>query len=117
MLLTISNDAWFGQTAGPHQHLQMVQMRAREAAHWYIRATNTGITAVIDDQGHIRQQIPQFKRSVLRADVPPMQGMTPYVRYGDTPILMFCGLMLIGSLGYRMIQRRQAIKPASSAAT
>ena len=101
LMLTISNDAWFGTTSGPHQHLQMVQMRARETGRWFIRATNTGITAIIDDQGHIRQTIPQFTRGVLRGQAQPMQGQTPYVRWGDLPALGLAVACLLPALWRR----------------
>jgi len=106
-LVTISNDAWFGTSAGPHQHLQMVQMRAKETGRWFIRATNTGITAFINDQGHIVERLPQFKEGVLRGNLPAMVGETPYMRYGDLPILIIATLlMLLGGFLQLRYRRR-----------
>lgn len=94
-LLTVSNDAWFGTSAGPLQHLQMVQMRSIETGRWFLRATNTGVTAIINDKGKIIAKAPQFKRTVLRGKVEARTGMTPFMRWGSYPILAFCGLLLI----------------------
>ena len=106
-LVTISNDAWFGKSDGPHQHLQMVQMRAKETGRWFIRATNTGISAFINDQGVIVKQAPQFKTTVLRGNLPAMTGDTPYMRWGDLPILILSGLlMLLGLIVKARYQRR-----------
>ncbi|QIO04782.1 apolipoprotein N-acyltransferase [Acinetobacter shaoyimingii] len=100
-LVTVSNDAWFKGTAGPQQHLQMVQMRAIENGRWFIRATNTGVTAFINPEGHIVKQAPSDKRAVLRGDLPAMQGQTLYSRLGDWPILIFSILLLILGWIYR----------------
>lgn len=101
-LLTISNDAWFGTSAGPLQHLQMVQMRSLETGRWFMRATNTGVTAIIDHTGKIVTRAPQFERTVLRGEVQSRTGTTPYVRFGNTPVLLLIGLMLLLSyLGKR----------------
>lgn len=100
-LVTISNDAWFTGTAGPWQHLQMVQMRAKENGRWFIRATNTGITAFIDEHGRIVQQAPQDVEAVLRGDLPRMIGRTWYNRFGDYPILLMSIALLLISLRYR----------------
>jgi len=101
-LLTISNDAWFGTSAGPLQHLQMVQMRSLETGRWFMRATNTGVTAIIDHTGKIVARAPQFERTVLRGEVQSRTGTTPYVRFGNTPVLLLIGLMLLLSyLGKR----------------
>ena len=100
-LVTVSNDAWFTGTAGPLQHLQMVQMRAKENRRWFIRATNTGVTAFIDENGHIVKQAPRDKKAILRGDLPAMQGQTLYNRLGDWPILIFSVLLLILGWVYR----------------
>ena len=100
-LITVSNDAWFTGTAGPWQHLQMVQMRAKENGRWFIRATNTGITAFIDQYGHIVKYAPVDHKAILRGDLPAMQGRTLYNRLGDYPILIFAVLLLIIGWFYR----------------
>ena len=100
-LVTVSNDAWFTGTAGPWQHLQMVQMRAKENGRWIIRATNTGIIAFIDENGHIVKQAPIDQPAVLRGELPAMQGQTWYSRFSDWPILMFSSLLLLLGWFYR----------------
>ncbi len=93
-LVTVSNDAWFTGTAGPWQHLQMVQMRAKENGRWFIRATNTGVTAIIDHHGHLVEQAPMDQRTVLRGELPAMQGQTLYMRLSDYPVLILSLLLL-----------------------
>ena len=93
LLLTISNDTWFGTSIGPLQHLQMAQMRALEAGRWMIRATNNGVTALIDPNGQITERVPQFEQAVLRGEVVPMQGLTPYLRWRSWPLVVLCGLI------------------------
>ncbi len=94
-LVTVSNDAWFTDTAGPLQHLQMVQMRAKENGRWFIRATNTGVTAIINHEGQIVKQAAMDQRTVLRGELPAMQGQTLYNRLSDWPILILSLLLLI----------------------
>ncbi|GAA0322440.1 apolipoprotein N-acyltransferase [Psychrobacter aestuarii] len=101
-LLTISNDAWFGTSAGPLQHLQMVQMRALENGRWFMRATNTGVTAIIDHEGRIVKRAPQFARTVLRGDIQARTGSTPYMQLGNYPILaLILVLLLLSYFGRR----------------
>jgi len=99
MLVNISNDAWFGKSLAPHQHLEMARMRARETGRPMLRATNTGISAIIDHEGNIVAQGPQFETAVVRSAVVPMQGATPYVLLGNTPVVVFSlvSLLLCGS--------------------
>lgn len=94
LLANISEDAWFGDSLAPHQRLQMAQMRSLETARPMLRAANTGISAVIDHRGRIVKQSPQFQRLVLSVKVQPMQGTTPFVKYGNTPILILMGGLL-----------------------
>ncbi|WP_122898845.1 apolipoprotein N-acyltransferase [Acinetobacter sp. B51(2017)] len=94
-LVTVSNDAWFTDTAGPLQHLQMVQMRAKENGRWFVRATNTGVTAIINHEGQIVKQAAMDQRTVLRGELPAMQGQTLYNRLSDWPILILSLLLLI----------------------
>jgi apolipoprotein N-acyltransferase len=79
----VSNDAWFGDSIAPHQHLQIARLRAAEAGRWLLRATNTGITAVIDPRGRVAQTVPQFEAAVLKHTVQGYTGATPYVRWGN----------------------------------
>lgn len=104
LLLTVSNDAWFGHSIGPLQHLQMAQMRALEAGRWMIRATNNGMTVLIDPQGQITAQLPQFEQGVLYGDVVPMQQLTPYLRWRGWPMAILCGVLL----GWALLASRMA---------
>ena len=94
VLLTVSNDAWFGTSIGPLQHMQIAQMRALELGRPLIRATNNGVTAVVNEHGKVTEKLPQFETGVLRADVKLLKGETLFYQYGQWPILVFCGLLL-----------------------
>ncbi|PLP95797.1 apolipoprotein N-acyltransferase [Pseudomonas sp. FFUP_PS_473] len=104
LLLTISNDTWFGTSIGPLQHLQMAQMRALEAGRWMIRATNNGVTGLIDPFGRITAQIPQFERGILYGEVVPMQKLTPYLKWRSWPLIILSTLLL----GWALIAGRIA---------
>lgn len=97
LLVNVSNDAWFGDTIMPHQHLQIGQMRARESGRFLLRSTNTGITAVVDPLGRVTHRIPQFEAGVLEATVKPHSGATPYVRAGNWPVISLVFLLLLAS--------------------
>jgi apolipoprotein N-acyltransferase len=96
-LVNVSNDAWFGDSPAPHQHLQMARMRALETGRYMARATNTGISALIDAQGRIIARSRQFTAEVLRGEVQPLRGATPYVRMGDPGTIgLLGGLLVLG---------------------
>jgi apolipoprotein N-acyltransferase len=94
LIVNVSNDAWFGDSIAPHQHLQIARMRAIEAGRYLLRSTNTGITAVIDPLGQVVARIPQFEQGTLRYTVQGFTGATPYVRWGNWPVIGL-GLLLV----------------------
>ncbi len=95
LLVNVSNDAWFGESIAPHQHLQIARMRSLEVGRYAIRATNTGISAFIGPQGQILQSGPQFEAAVMTANVEPRKGSTPYVIGGNRPVIALCMLALV----------------------
>jgi len=108
LLVNLSNDAWFGDSLGPHQHLQIAQMRAIETGRPLLRSTNTGLTAVIDHNGQLLARAPQFEPTVLQAEVTPRTGSTPYVRWRDKPVLAFIGLALSVLVAIRKKSKRNS---------
>ena len=100
-LLTVSNDAWFGKSIGPWQHMEIARMRALEFSRPLLRATNTGLTVATESDGHIIGQLPQFEDGVLRVEVRPATGATPYQRFGSWPLYALSALMLIAALWLR----------------
>ena len=106
-LITISNDGWFGTSFGPWQHLQIAQFRAKEAGRYLIRATNTGITAFIDEKGKIVAQAPQFEKTTLTANAKAFTGITPYVYWGYWPALALLTLCVVLSFLGSLFTRRK----------
>jgi apolipoprotein N-acyltransferase len=101
LLINVTNNAWYGDSTAPHQHLQIARMRALEAGRYLVRAANDGITAVIGPRGEIVARLPQFQEAVLRAEVQPMIGLTPYARWGNYPVVIGAGLLLALALWRR----------------
>ncbi|WP_110641768.1 apolipoprotein N-acyltransferase [Salinicola sp. CPA57] len=94
VLLTVSNDTWFGRSIGPLQHLQMARLRALENGRYVVRATSNGVTAIIDDQGRLQERGPQFETVSVVGDVVPMTGLTPFTRIGSWPTWLLSLLLL-----------------------
>jgi len=99
-LVNVTNDGWFGDSIEPYQHLQMARMRAMETGRFLLRATNTGVTAVVSPKGEIVNQAPLFQETALTGTITPMGGMTPYAKWGDQPVIGVLVILLLGLAGY-----------------
>lgn len=95
LLISISNDAWFSDSLGPHQHMHAARMRALENQRYLIRASNNGISALVNERGKITAKINQFKFDTLYGEVETRSGNTPYQMVQDFPIWMLCSLGLL----------------------
>jgi len=105
-LVNLSNNAWFGDSIAPHQILQLSRVRALETGRAVLSSTNDGITAVVDHRGQIQAQAAQFVGTVLNADVQVQTGETPFVRWGERPVIVFAILLLVsGFIQLRYIRK------------
>ncbi|WP_424948301.1 apolipoprotein N-acyltransferase [Candidatus Spongiihabitans sp.] len=94
-LINVSEDSWFGDSLAPHQRLQMARFRARESERPMIRASNNGLSSLINWKGGIDAYAPQFVQHVVTATIQPRSGATPYVAFGENPVLILIGSWLI----------------------
>jgi apolipoprotein N-acyltransferase len=102
-LINVTNDGWFGDSTGPYQHLAQARLRAIEQGLPLVRAANTGISAVIDGHGRVRDALALGQRGILDAPLPAALDATMYSRCGDWALL---GLMiLLGS--FLLVQNTQ----------
>lgn len=104
-LVNISNDAWFGESRAPWQHLESSRVRAAETARELLRVASTGVTAIIGADGTLRASAPQFATAILEGEVQPREGITPYVRFGEWPFIALSLLILTFCL-YRRKKRQ-----------
>jgi apolipoprotein N-acyltransferase len=95
LLVNVSNTAWFGDSLAQPQHLQIAQIRALELGRPMLRATNTGMTAAIAADGRVIAALPPFQRAALRVELSGHQGLTPFMRWSNAPVLLV-SLLLIG---------------------
>ena len=94
-IVNVSEDIWFGDSLAPHQRLQMARFRARESERPMVRASNNGLSAIINWKGGVDHYAPQFVKDVVTGSIQPRTGGTPYVIFGDFPALI---MMLLLSL-------------------
>lgn len=106
LLVTLANDAWFGDSHEPWLHLGLARLRAVEQRRYLVRATNSGVSAVVDPAGRLVAQSGLFTRESLRATVHPLGGRTPYERLGDWPGWLALALVLLGLLRDAPARRR-----------
>ena len=87
LLVNVSNVAWFGDSLAPGQHLQIARLRSLETGRMHLAATNTGITAAIDRDGQVLARLPQYTEGRLEIAAQGYSGITPFMRFGDWPII------------------------------
>jgi len=98
LLANFTNDAWWGDSIASAQHLQMSQMRSQETGRYMLRATNTGVTAIIDDHGRIQEQAPEFVSISVQGSAQGYSGSTPFIFWGNWAFLTIAGAMIAISL-------------------
>jgi apolipoprotein N-acyltransferase len=101
LLVNVTNDAWYGNSWAALQHNQISQMRALETGRMMLRATNNGVTSVIDRDGKVLRKLPPHEEGTLTAEVQGYAGSTPYARFGNAPVLLLLVVML-GYAGWRV---------------
>ncbi|MCK0096491.1 apolipoprotein N-acyltransferase [Yoonia sp. F2084L] len=105
LLLLITNDAWFGKAAGPHQHLAQARLRAIEHGLPMVRVANTGISAMIDAKGRITASLPLGRDGAIDVPLPPVGAATFYSRWGDAPLIVS---LLLLTFGRYLLTRRDS---------
>ncbi|CAH1209481.1 Apolipoprotein N-acyltransferase [Candidatus Nitrotoga sp. BS] len=103
LLVNVTNDAWYGKSHAAIQHNQIAQMRALETGRMMLRATNTGVTSIIRRDGSIQQRLPQHVEGALTGQVQGYTGSTPYVRWGNSAVLIILLTMLVVA---KLVQHR-----------
>lgn len=111
-ILQVTNDAWFGTFSGPQQHLVQARFRAIELGLPFVRAANTGISAVIDARGRVLDSLPLGTAGHLDAALPGALAPTIYARWGDAPVVL---LLILSAAGLIMTRRAKAIDPSGAA--
>lgn len=110
-LLNLTNDAWYGATAGPHQHFALSRVRAVEEGLPLVRAASTGISGIVDAYGRTLQRLAYGRKGVIDAPLPAkLAGITPYARFGEVPFL----LLLIGAAAVALTRRLRSDKQNAS---
>jgi apolipoprotein N-acyltransferase len=115
LLVTLANDAWFGDSQEPWLHLGLARLRAIEHRRWLVRATNSGVSAIVDPAGRIVDRTGVLSRESLRGTVHPLAGETVYARVGDWP--GWASLVVVAAALVLGPRRRPRTAPAESRST
>ncbi len=107
LLVNLTNDAWFGTSAGPYQHFQMVRIRAVENRRYVLRAANTGISAIVDPQGRVVASTRLMQEGILEGNIAPRQTKTFYTRHGDVFVIL-CAILAAAALAAHFTRFRGA---------
>jgi apolipoprotein N-acyltransferase len=109
LLINLSNTAWFGHSLAQPQHLQIARMRAMESGRTMLRATNTGMTAMVRPDGSVAAVLPAFTTAALTVEAQGYTGLTPYGRWGNWPTVMIdCMILVAAAIGRRRDTRANA---------
>lgn len=111
LIVTITNDAWYGTTAGPYQHFSLAVLRAVENRRAVVRAANTGISGFIDPAGRILEATPLMTEAAVVRPLPLMEGLTAYHRIGDAAAAACLGASLLAAIVAAAGRRRPARRP------
>lgn len=98
IMANLSDMVWYGNSIAKDEHLQISQARALENQRYFVQDTNTGMTAIIKQDGQIKSQLPSFKLATLTDTVQGRIGETPFEKYGNYPILIWCILLVLAGL-------------------
>ena len=107
-IITLSDDSWFGRSLGPYQHQEIAVMRAIETGRPILRATNSGVTSIINSQGQIVASAPLFIATILQGEITPVTGMTPWLNWGIEPVIVFTLLLLFLARIFPFMQKKKA---------
>ena len=94
-LINVTNDGWFSNSLQPYQHMQIARLRALETGRYLLRATNTGVSGIVDDKGKIISTMAPYKKGVVSGEIKILKGTTPYVKYGNSLVIAFVSLLLL----------------------
>lgn len=106
-LINVTNDGWFSGALQPYQHMQIARLRALETGRYLLRATNTGVSGIVDHKGKIVSTVPVYEQGVVKGEVKIFKGTTPYVQYGNTVIIGLISSLLL--LIYLFVRRKKTV--------
>ncbi|MGQ3891417.1 apolipoprotein N-acyltransferase [Legionella sp. CNM-4043-24] len=113
-IVSISDDGWFGRSLAPYQQLQMAQVLSMASARYQVVANNDGLSSIINTQGLIQSSLPAFRDGLLKSEIHPSTGTTPWVLYGDLPIMIFSLLIMACALIYRLLTEKDRDAPIAA---
>lgn len=94
-IVSISDDGWFGHSLASHQQQQMAQILSLLTGRFQVLANNDGLSSIINEQGELIDSLPPFSAGVLQSEVFSATGMTPWIIWGDSPVLIFCTFIFL----------------------
>ncbi len=103
MLINVSNDGWFTGSIEPYQHMEIARMRAIETGRYLLRATNIGVSGIVNTKGELIATAPPYSTQVITHQVQPFTGSTPFIRWGNWGIIVIISLLLF--FGYFIIAK------------